>query len=561
MSLGKKIIASYIVIWVLLAGIAASNFYGINQIQKETNAILEDFIPLGNATQAILAALNQEESGVRGYLVAGDEQFLDAYNMGRAEVQEQLQIIDSLNISRPEMVTLIESAKPQIVAIEVYFESMVSLVKDGHLELARLKVGEGKVLFDNYLQLNAAIDQQIQAMKAEAQLNFQHAEFQSTIVTVTVSAIALLATIGMAFLFIRQISVPVQNVSNILQKVASGDLTEQELKVKNKDEIGVLVQSVNKMVKDLRDVMAQIGDTSTQLAASSEELTASAEQSSRASEQIASTTQQVASGAEEQLSSVRSTASTVNHMSAGIQQVAASSEEVAQLAGRALHISKEGSGSVRDVIDQMREIQATVQETSALIHGLGDRSNQIGNIVELITDIANQTNLLALNAAIEAARAGESGRGFAVVADEVRKLAEQSSQSAQQISELISHIQRETEHAIASMTEGTQKVADGVVKTEQVGSSFEVIDQAVSDVANKIGEVASAIEQMAVGSQHIVQSIEVINRVAQESASAAQENAASSQQQLATTEEIASSAQTLSVLAEDMQTLVARFKM
>ncbi|WP_421616937.1 methyl-accepting chemotaxis protein [Brevibacillus sp. TJ4] len=561
MSLGKKIISSYIVIWVLLAGIAASNFYGLNQLKKETDAIVQDFVPLGDATQAILTALIYEESGVRGYLVTGAEDYLDAYNAGREQVQQQLAIIDSLNINNPQIVQLIESVKPQIVAIEVYYESMVTLGKDGHLELARLKVGEGKVLFDTYLEINSAIEQEVENMNQQALQNFENAALQSRIVIVAVSVVALIATLGMAYMFVKQISLPVQNVSKVLQSVANGDLSIEEVKVKNKDEIGVLVQSVNKMVKDLRGIMSQISDTSTQLAASSEELTASAEQSSKVSEQIASTTEQVASGAEEQLSSVRNSATTVNQMSVGIQQVAMSSDEVAKMAEQALEISKQGIGSVHDVIDQMREIQGTVQETSAMIYGLGERSKQIGNIVQLITDIANQTNLLALNAAIEAARAGESGRGFAVVADEVRKLAEQSSESAQQISDLIAHIQRETDQAIASMTEGTDKVANGVEKTEQVGSSFEVIDQAVTHVAEKISEVASSIEQIAEGSQHIVQSIEVISKVAQESASAAQENAAASEEQLATMEEIASSAQTLSVLAEDMQTLVSRFKL
>ncbi|WP_374702553.1 methyl-accepting chemotaxis protein [Bacillus sp. M6-12] len=268
----------------------------------------------------------------------------------------------------------------------------------------------------------------------------------------------------------------------------------------------------------------------------------------------------MASGADVQLNSINKAAAGINQMSAGIQQIAARSEEVSELTQSTLDVSKNGANSVADVIVHMNEIQQTVQDTSAIIENLGERSKEIASIVSIITDISNQTNLLALNAAIESARAGEHGKGFAVVADEVRKLAEQSSASAKQISELIGSIQDETIQAVHSMNTGTEKVADGVVRTQKFGELFQEIEQSVSNVSGKVQEVAVSIHQVSAGSQKIVEAIDVVKQHAEEGASASQENSATSEEQLATIEEVSSAAQSLSVLAEEMQTLLVKFK-
>ncbi|WP_374703384.1 methyl-accepting chemotaxis protein [Bacillus sp. V3-13] len=315
------------------------------------------------------------------------------------------------------------------------------------------------------------------------------------------------------------------------------------------------------MVDSLRSVLSQVNKSANTLTASSEELTAIAEQSSLSAQQVAAATQQIAAGADEQLNSINGAATAINQMSAGIEQIAANSGEVSELTQHTLQISTDGANSVEDVITHMNDIHQTVQSTSAIIQNLGERSKEIVGIVSIITEISSQTNLLALNAAIEAARAGEHGQGFAVVADEVRKLAEQSSASAQQISELIGAIQKETDQAVSSMVIGTEKVADGVVKTQKFGELFQMIEQGVSLVSDKVQEVATSITQMSEGSKQIVEAIEVVKGVAEEGATTSQQNAAASQEQLATMEEVSASAQSLSVLAEDMQTTLVRFKL
>jgi methyl-accepting chemotaxis protein len=407
---------------------------------------------------------------------------------------------------------------------------------------------------DRIVELNK---EGIQQAALQADNSYQDAK-TGTLIAIVAS---LALTLTLAYFITSGISRPVRTVSQALRLVSEGDLTIREIKIKNKDEVGMLVTSLNQMVRDLRAIVNQVKDATMQVAASSEELTASAEQTAEAAQEIAMTTQKVALGSEQQLRSVGEAAQVVQQMSSGIRHIADNSREVSHLAENAANASTEGQAAVKAVVHQMGDINTTVSETETVIKRLGARSSEIGEVVHLITNIAKQTNLLALNAAIEAARAGEMGKGFAVVAHEVRKLAEQSAGSANQIRELLAGIQKETENAVHSMQKGTAKVADGLLKSHQADQAFQAITYAVSNTADKMREVSSAIQQIAAGSDQIVKVMDGVKQTTEEGASSSQQNAATSQEQLATMEEITSSAQSLSDLAEDLQLVLSRFKL
>jgi methyl-accepting chemotaxis protein len=372
--------------------------------------------------------------------------------------------------------------------------------------------------------------------------------------------ISLLIGAVMVWFFINTITKPISIMAEQVEKVSNGDLTMSPMPFRNKDEIGRLSRDINTMINNLKHLIREVASSSEQVAASSEELTASAQQTTKATEHIATSMQQMASGTDQQVRSVEESAKTVNEMAVGIQQIAASSTQVADVANRASVQSTDGGKAIDSAVTQMNGISQTVNGLADVVKGLGERSKEIGEILDVITGISAQTNLLALNAAIEAARAGEHGRGFAVVADEVRKLAEQSSQSAQKISDLIKHIQGETSNAVVAMEQAMKEVQSGLDVVQTAGSAFDQIKLLVEGVASQIHAVSTASEQMAAGTQHVVRSIQLISDVAEVTASGTQQVSASSQEQLASMEEISASAQSLSRMAEDLQTIVEKFK-
>ncbi|MCU6796691.1 methyl-accepting chemotaxis protein [Paenibacillus sp. WQ 127069] len=376
-----------------------------------------------------------------------------------------------------------------------------------------------------------------------------------------IAIIVIIASIILNFVLIRPILRRIGIASRTLQQIADKDLTQNDLKITSQDESGRLMQSVNGMVHNLRSILSQINDTAVQLAAASEQLHAGAEQSSQAAEHIAVAAQRGTTGAEQQLNSIYEASNAMSQFSTSFQQFTVNSEEVSNLADSAYRASNEGVVAVTALLAQMDAISSTVQETSGFIKSLGDRSQEIEAIVTIITTIANQTNLLSLNAGIEAAHAGDMGKGFAVVASEVRKLAEQSGNSAQQIKQLIDEIQLDMERATSSMQQGTSKVAEGMTKTLLANKAFDVIQQSVSNVKVKVQEVASDIGQMSAGSQQIEQSIDTIHYTAQEGASVNLETSSASEQQLASLEEITASSRSLAVLAEELHSVLGKFKL
>ena len=280
-----------------------------------------------------------------------------------------------------------------------------NLLMEAQVENAKI---EG--LIANLVEIN---DKGASRDSASAESTFQFG-FISIIIYIVV---AIVISVIIATVISRFILTSVQLVASSLEKISDGDLSIKELKVKNRDEIGLLVGSLNKMVKDLRQVVGQVHDSSSQVAASSEKLTASAQQSTSAAEQMAHIVQDNAEGTEQQLSRFQEVSSFIQEMAAGIHQITTSSEEMLRTSELATSTTNQGAGSVQSAVDQMKQIYGSVEDKE-LVRSLGTRSKEISNIVSLITSIADQTNLLALNAAIEAARAGEHGKGFAVVADE-----------------------------------------------------------------------------------------------------------------------------------------------
>ncbi|UED76210.1 methyl-accepting chemotaxis protein [Brevibacillus sp. DP1.3A] len=388
--------------------------------------------------------------------------------------------------------------------------------------------------------------------------NKQNAETEATFMLVAVIVfVILLAVIGVVIS--NMITKPVKKIQELMSRAQAGDLTVFG-EYQSRDEIGTLTKDFNQMIAGLRTVVSKINDNALSLAGSSEELAASAEQTAEATTVITTAIQEVANGAEQQLHGSEESARSVEEMAVGIQKIAESAYTVSASSTEASEEAIQGNTSIREAVEQMDSIKEAVDTSTNVIKFLGERSEEIVKIVDVITGIASQTNLLALNAAIEAARAGENGRGFAVVADEVRKLAEQSEESAKQIAHLVHEIQSNTNHAVGTMSKVNQNVQSGISVVHEAGESFQKIVNKIQHVTDQIQEVSALAEEMSASSEEISATVSEFERISKETAGSSQLVAASSEEQLATMEEISASTQSLNILAQELQEITGTFK-
>ena len=356
----------------------------------------------------------------------------------------------------------------------------------------------------------------------------------NSLVLIGVAVGIILLIGGIIHLLVRLIIIkPLKKNVSLARAVASGDLTKEGLEVYSEDEAGELSTSLNTMNNNLRDMIGKIAQTADLLASATEELSASAEQMAHGSQESSSQTSQVATAVEQ--------------MSATVMEVAKNSSQAAESAKKTSETAAKGGEIVTLTIDGMNRIAEAVQKSSYTIQTLGANSNQIGEIIAVIDDIADQTNLLALNAAIEAARAGEQGRGFAVVADEVRKLAERTTKATKEIAAMIKSIQSDTSGAVASMESGTGEVERGVEMTRKAGEALKEIVNNVQHVSDTIGQIATAAEEQSAAAEQISTSIETIASVTKESAAGARQSSTACQE--------------LSRLALELQKMVGQFKL
>lgn len=374
-----------------------------------------------------------------------------------------------------------------------------------------------------------------------------------------VSALVILLTIALGLLTARMITKPLNDIKNLMETAKDGDFQVQGT-YESKDEIGSLTASFNKMIGGLKEMIMSVGNISSTVAASSEELSASAEQNNNAIEHISSITEKLASGSNHQVNQIQESSTIIHRITNQTSEVVENVEQITKRALDTAAISNSGTATAETAAKQMKSINENVTELSSVFQGLSEHSAKISQINEVITAIADQTNLLALNAAIEAARAGDHGKGFAVVASEVRKLAEGSSNSAHQIKDLVSLIQSETARTLQSMTVTAKEVKEGLEVVEQAGTSFMQINEAVQHVVDQIQQIGSAIHNLAKDTLEVQQAIHEVNGIAEEAAAGAQNVSATTEEQLASMEEIASSAMDLANMSEELQELIARFK-
>ena len=328
------------------------------------------------------------------------------------------------------------------------------------------------------------------------------------VVSIVIIGLGILLGIYMT----RLILMPLAKVNAIIRKAAEGegDLT-QHLIVESDDEIGQFSQSFNEFLEKLAELIRKVK--------------VSTEKVAMASEQITSISLELASGAEEQAGQTSEVATSVQEMTAAIVQNSQNANHTANIAEEANGKANAGTSAMQATRQGMDEIVNATTETAKIVDSLSGRADQIGEIIQVIDEIADQTNLLALNAAIEAARAGEQGRGFAVVADEVRKLAERTTKATKEIADTIRAIQGDTKEASESMTQANDMVLKGKEAASDAESVLNQIVSSVNQAMDMIRQIAAASEQQSSGAEEISKNVEAISSVTRETASGAEQMA------------------------------------
>jgi twitching motility protein PilJ len=323
-------------------------------------------------------------------------------------------------------------------------------------------------------------------------------------------------------------------ILQLLDEIA--DLAEGDLSIHasvTENFTGAIADSINFAIDQMRGLVSNINHLSVQVA--------------KAASETQSTASHLASAAENQAKEIGAASQAINEMAVSIDHVSSNAAESAAVAERAVAIANKGADVVQDTITGMDTIRGQIQETSKRIKRLGESSQEIGDIVSLINDIADQTNILSLNAAIQASMAGDAGRGFAVVADEVQRLAERSSAATKQIAALVKTIQTDTNEAVISMEQTTTEVVNGAKRAQDAGVALEEIENVSTSLAELIQNISNAARQQAASAGHVSNTMNVIQEITAQTVTA--------------TEQTASSIGNLAKMANEMRESVEGFKL
>ncbi|MGN0926271.1 methyl-accepting chemotaxis protein [Ectopseudomonas mendocina] len=529
LNMSQKLYTGFGVVLLVILLLVLSTWRGFDQVDGAVKHNIHTYNVI-NASADLLVSLVNIETGARGFVITGRDQFLGPLESGERDFQSNLALLRQLTKDNPaqqrrlaetqamhdqwlrEDINIYLELRRQVVAGQQSFEALIE----------RVATGSSKVKVDAMRRLISDIQGEERALLAQRTASMNAAKFLSLTILLAGGVIATLLAMSVAFVMSRSIAGRLEQVVEVARSIAQGRL-DSRIQRGGRDEIGVLLDAFATMQERLREMIGQIRVGAGQLV--------------EAAQNISSASTQLSVSTQEQSQAASSMAATVEELTVSINHVADNANEAHALSSDSGRQSAEGGAVIQETLASMQSIADTVQGAAAQIAELGQQSDQISSIVNVIKEIADQTNLLALNAAIEAARAGEQGRGFAVVADEVRLLAQRTANSTQEITEMIKKIQVGTRNAVSNMEVGVQQVSGGLEQASQAGDAIISIRQASGRVVDVVDQISLALREQTVASQDVARNVERIAQMSVHNSEAVAETSRTAQglQQLALT--------------------------
>ncbi|MGJ0171934.1 methyl-accepting chemotaxis protein [Bacillus paralicheniformis] len=560
MKVKTKLLGIISILVVSIIGIGGSSVFMISSTVKK-NEELKDKMEFQKEIKHIQYRLTGLSNDERGLIMTGDNEYSEGMKDKADDVLKSLDRAGKL-IREDTYKANVEEIKENFKAYWGLNQQVIQSYASSSKKAESIHFGEERTLRKEVLdpsvnQLVESLEQEVEDLKAEISANGTMSEW----VIITVTAVSAIVGIVLSLLLLKSILVPLRSLNQQLGDIAHGeaDLTKKVI-VKNKDEFGQLANSFNAFVQSLTQIVKQISSSSEQVAASSEQLSASAEESKSTSELISEEMQAIADSNMTQSEMTEKSLESIHELLDRLSSVASNTGSIADLSSSMRDKAEIGSESVHKMLEQMNFIDKSVDSAGSGLEALVSSTAEISNISSLITDISEQTNLLALNAAIEAARAGEQGKGFAVVAEEVRKLADETNKSANHIQSLVTTIQNESVETVNNIKVVQENVSSGIALSQETTGNFNEILNLVEQVASQIQEVAASTQQLTSGVEMVQNTIQTLASGSQETSAGTKAVASSTQEQLASMEEISYAAESLSQLAEELQTVINRFK-